>query len=381
MKQSNRKSNKQPNACASLLHKHLANVAPYPPGKPIEEVQREFGLKEVIKLASNENPLGPSPKALKAMAAAAREMNLYPDGAGYYLKRGIAKRLGVGEDEIILGNGSDEITLFLALCYLGPGRSIVTSDYAFVRYRMAAELMNARAKLVPMRDFRHDTAALGKAVDDSTVLLFLDNPCNPTGAMTTRRELARLLADVPRRVLVVVDEAYYEYACGDADYPDTLALRRKHPNLIVTRTFSKAYGLAGLRIGYGIARKEVVADLERVRPPFNTNRMAQAAALAALSDSGHLKKSVANNEHGKKYLAGEFRKLGLRFIPTWANFILVDLSPRGISGSELYEKLLRRGVIVRPMGGYGLKTFVRISIGTGEENRRLAEALKREVCV
>jgi len=358
------------------LHSHLSALAPYPPGKPIEEVQREYGLKHVVKLASNENPLGPSPRALRAMAAAAGEMNLYPDGAGHYLKLALAKKLGVTPEEIVLGNGSDEITLFLALAYLGPGRSLVTSNYAFVRYVMAAQLVNAEPRIVPMKNFRHDPRALAAAVTKSTALVCVDNPCNPTGTILKKAELAKLLRAIPAHVPVLVDEAYYEFACGDPEYPDTLALRKRHPNLIITRTFSKAYGLAGLRIGYGIARPEIVRDLERVRPPFNTSRMAQAAALAALGDAPHLNRSVKVNDQGKQYLLKQLARLGIPCVPTHANFILADFSGRCESGAALYEQLLRRGVIVRPMGGYGLANHLRISIGTAEENSALLTALQ-----
>ncbi len=358
------------------LRPHLKSLAPYLPGKPIEEVERELGLAGVIKLASNENPLGPSPKAVRAMADVLSEMNLYPDGGGYNLKRELARRLNVRPEEIILGNGSDEVTLFLALCYLGPGRSMVTSQYAFLRYEMAGRLAEAETRLVPMKDLRHDTRALAAAVDASTTLLFIDNPCNPTGTILRRSELARLARDLPSSLLIVLDEAYHEFAANDPDYPDGLALRRRHPNLIVTRTFSKAYGLAGLRIGYGVADPTVVADLERVRPPFNVNRIAQAAALAALGDRAHLRRSVLNNERGKRYLGVAFGRLGLAFTPTHANFFLVDFGSRGLSGATVYERLLRRGVVVRPMGGYGLKSHVRVSIGAPEENRRLVAELK-----
>lgn len=368
-------ASREPAPYQTPLHPHLLSLEPYPPGKPIEEVQREYGLEEVIKLASNENPLGPSPKAQKAMAHAAAEMNLYPDGAGFYLKRALARKLGVTPREIVLGNGSDEITLFLALAYLGPRFSAVTSDLAFVRYRMAAQLVGAEATIVPMKRFRHDPAALAAAVQPSTRLIFIDNPCNPTGTIVNKSELARLLREIPERVLVVLDEAYHEYARHDPQYPDTLALRKKHPNLIVKRTFSKAYGLAGLRIGYGIAHPAVIEDLERVRPPFNANRMAQAAALAALEDTAWLGRVVRTNDEGKEQLAKLFKDVGLKAVPTWANFFLVDLSKTEFAGMELYQALLEEGIIVRPMGGYGLERFVRISIGTRAENNKLAQVL------
>lgn len=354
---------------------HLESLAPYPPGKPIEEVQREYGLSEVVKLASNENPVGPSPRALEAIRETAAEVNLYPDGGGYYLKQAIAKKLKVEPDEIVLGNGSDEITLFLALCYLESGCNIVTSDLAFVRYRMAAQIKNAETILVPMRHFAHDTGDIAKAVNLHTRLVFLDNPCNPTGSMVSRQELEKLLKAIPPDVLVIADEAYYEYAKHDSAYPDTLALRKEYPNLIVTRTFSKAYGLAGLRIGYGIARPEIIRDLDRVRPPFNTNRVAQAAAVAALDDSAHIRESVSVNEKGRRYLVPELEKLGVRLQPTWGNFVLADIEATGWNGVDLNEELLKRGVIVRPMGGYGLPHHLRISIGLPEENERLVEAL------
>ncbi len=360
---------------ATPLHPHLKGLAPYPPGKPIEEVQREFGLKEVVKLASNENPLGPSPRAMKAMSRVADEMNLYPDGAGYYLKQGIAKKLSVTPEEIVLGNGSDEITLFLALCYLGKDRSIVTSNYAFIRYTMAATLMNARTKIVPMRDFRHDVAGIIKAVDKTTAIVFVDSPCNPTGAILTQSELETLLKKIPSHVLVVLDEAYYEFARADKSYPDSLALRKRYPNLIVTRTFSKAYGLAGLRIGYGIAPAAVTHDLDRVRPPFNTSRMAQAATLAALDDAAHLRRVIANNEKGKAQLNVALTRLGFRCLPSWGNFILAEVPKDCPPGAELYASLLRKGVIVRPMDGYGLKRHVRVSIGLPRENKSLIRAL------
>jgi histidinol-phosphate aminotransferase len=302
-------------------------------------------------------------------------MNLYPDGGAFYLARDLAKRLNVKPEEIIFGNGSDEITLFMALAFLAPGRNIVTSQYSFIRYRMAATLVGAKSKVIPMKDFRHDVSALARAVDKSTIALFIDNPCNPTGAMTTRAELTRLLKRIPKRAYVVLDEAYYEYACAHPKYPNTLALRKRHPNLIVTRTFSKAYGLAGLRIGYAVAPAEVVADLDRVRPPFNVNRIAQIAARAALRDRAHLRRGVSNNEKGKRFLTKAFRKLDLAVTPTWGNFILVGFAPVGLSGAEVYESLLRRGVIVRPMAGYGLPDHLRISIGTPKENRKLVHAL------
>ncbi len=357
------------------LNRHLRRLEAYPPGKPIEEVKREFGLDEVIKLASNENPLGPSPLALSAIAAAAGEMHLYPDGNGFYLRQALAARLGVPADELILGNGSDEIAMLLMLAYAGPRRGVVTSNYAFVRYRMEAELAGAPVTLVPMRDMRHDLKALAKAVDERTALVCLDLPCNPTGSSLGRRELERFIDALPAGVIVLLDQAYYEYAAAlDEGYPDGLALRAGRPNLVVTRTFSKAYGLAGLRLGYAAARPEIVSDIDRLRPPFNTSRIAQAAALAALDDTKHLRRSIELNRRGLEQLTAGLEKLGLRVWPSLANFVLTDV---GRDGRAVFTELLKRGVVTRPMAGYGLMTHLRISTGTRTENARCLKALKQ----
>lgn len=359
-----------------VLNQHLRNLAPYPPGKPIEEVKREFGLDSVIKLASNENPLGPSPRAIKAMAAVAGEMNLYPDGAAFYLKQALAERLGIAPERIVLGNGSDEIMVFLAQAYLNPTRELITSTYSFVRYPMAAELAGAKCTLVPMNDMRHDLNALAKAVNPTTAMIVLDIPCNPTGTIVSRRELVRFLKKIPSEVMVVLDQAYFEFAAGDEDFPNGLDLFDTFPNLIVMRTFSKAYGLAGLRIGYAIARPEIVHDLERVRPPFNANRMSQAAALAALDDKAFLKRSVSVNARGLAQLEKGFKALGLKSWPSWANFILIDLG-EGRDCRQVFTALLKLGVVTRPMAGYGLTSYLRISVGTPEENKRCLAALKQ----
>jgi histidinol-phosphate aminotransferase len=354
------------------LNPHLKRLIPYPPGRPIEEVQREFGLSDVVKLASNENPLGPSPHALKAMAKSAGKMHFYPDGNGFYLKQAIADRLGVPAECLTLGNGSDEITGFLAQAFLGPRRGLVTGNYAFVRYRMAAELVRAPVTLVPMKNMRHDVRAIARAVKSTTAMVCLDVPCNPTGGSLTTREVVWLLNRLPTRAILLLDQAYYEYCAAEPDYPDGVALRRDWPNLVVTRTFSKAYGLAGLRIGYALARPEIVTDLDRIRPPFNTNRMAQAAALAALADAPHIRRSVRVNDAGRRQLERGFDKLGVRRWPTHANFILCDV---GRDGRRVFVELQKRGVIVRPMTGYGLTTCLRVSIGTTAENRKCLDAL------
>ena len=356
------------------INRDLKRLMPYQPGRPIEEVQREFGLERVHKLASNENPLGPSPRAVKAMLAAAGEMHRYPDGDGYYLKQALAERLGVAPEELILGNGSDEIMVLLALTYLSRMRFLITSDTAFVRYRMGAELAGAPAYLAPMRDMRHNLDDIAAAIGPRTLMICLDVPCNPTGTSISRRELSRFLERVPPLVIVVLDQAYYEYACADRDYPDGLKLRDEHPNLVVLRTFSKAYGLAGLRIGYAVARPEIVSDLDRVRPPFNANRMAQAAALAALGDEAHLRRGVKANAEGLARMQEGLRALGLRTWPSLANFVLVDVE---LDCRVVFQELLKLGVVTRPMAGYGLETCLRISIGRPAENRACLAALAK----
>ena len=356
------------------LNRHLKKLLPYPPGKPIEEVQREFGLKEVIKLASNENPIGPSPRAIRAMAAAAREMNLYPDGAAYYLKQELARRLRLRPEELIVGNGSDEIPVFLAQCYLNARRGLVTSQYAFIRYKMAADLVGAPATLVPMEDMRHDLKAILKAIDGKTAMICLDIPCNPTGSWVGREELIRFLDKVPPEIIVLLDQAYHEYAGDRRGFPDGLRLRHRFPNLVVARTFSKAYGLAGLRLGYAAARPEIISDLDRVRPPFNANRMAQAAAIAALKDANHLRRVVRTNTRGLIQLEKGFKTRGLKSWPSAANFLLVDV---GRDGREVFQALLGQGVVTRPMAGYGLINCLRVSVGTPSENRRCLAALRR----
>ncbi|MCE5230496.1 histidinol-phosphate transaminase [bacterium] len=356
------------------LNPHLMKLQPYPPGKPIEEVKREFGLDEVIKLASNENPLGPSPRAMKAMAAVAAEMHLYPDGAAFYLRDALAKKLSVSPNELILGNGSDEIALLLMLAYAGPTREVITSQYSFIRYLMEAELAGAPVTLVPMRDMRHDLKAIAAAVNKRTAMICLDVPCNPTGSTLTKRELTRFLDAVPQDVIILLDQAYFEYAAAlDPDFPDGTTLRARRPNLVVTRTFSKAYGLAGLRLGYAIARPEIVTDVNRIRPPFNANRMVQAAGIAALGDAAFLRRATESNRRGMAQMVKGLDKLGIRHWPSVANFILTDV---GRDCREVFTELLKLGVVTRPMAGYGLATHLRISIGTRAENAKCLAAMK-----
>jgi histidinol-phosphate aminotransferase len=353
--------------------KHINSIAPYPPGKPIEDVQREYGLDSVIKLASNENPCGPSPKAIKAMMKAASEMHLYPDGNGFYLKEALSKRFKFPTEMIILGNGSDEISDMLAVAYLGTENNLVCSQYDFISYKLAAQSMGAGCKEVPLKDWRVDVDGLLNAIDAKTKLVCIANPSNPIGTMLTKKELDHFFANVPSTTLVMLDEAYVEYV-ESREYCEGMKYLKKCPNLIVTRTFSKVYGLAGLRIGYGFTNPEVVKNLDRVRTPFNANRMSQLAAIAALDDGAFIKRSVETNQKGRKLLYDAFTKMGLSYVPSQTNFILVDTAR---PGAAVNESLLRQGVIVRPLAGYGLPQHIRITIGTPAENRRLIASLKK----
>jgi histidinol-phosphate aminotransferase len=353
----------------------IALLKPYPPGKPIEEVQREYALKRIIKLASNENPLGPSPKALAAMRRALRAVNRYPDGNAYLLRKALSERLKLPEDYFIFGNGSDELVLLVGLSFLEPQHNIIVSDKAFIRYEMAAQVAGAQTRHIPMKQWRHDTLAMSRAVDANTKAIFFSSPNNPVGCMVTRSELDALLDAVPTRVLIVIDEAYREYV-SHPDYPDTLSYLKNHSNILILRTFSKAYGLAGLRIGYGIAHPSLLDPINRVRPPFNVNLPAQAAAVAALDDLEHVRASVELNETGKQYLYRELDRLCTSYVPSYANFVLLDCR---FPADRVFELLLRQGIIVRPMTGFGLPTHLRVTVGKLAENRAFIRALKRVI--
>lgn len=352
---------------------NLAGIKPYKPGKPIEEVIRELRLRgEVIKLASNENPLGPSPKALTAMRRAIDEMHLYPDDNCFYLKHRLAERFGVSPDEIILGAGSVEIILMAALAYLGPSQSAVMSDGAFIMYRIATQIAGGQIIATPMRNYAHDLEAMAAAIRSDTRLVYIANPNNPTGTIVRNREFARFMARVPDSILVVLDEAYREYI-DDPEYPDAFEYLRKGRSIMILRTFSKIYGLAGLRIGYGFAPRAIMSDVAKMRLPFNISRIGQVAALAALDDERHVRRSAEENRAGKEYLYSAFQKLGLQFVPSYGNFILVEF---GRDALPVFEQLQRRGVIVRPVREYGFPNALRISIGTERQNRRLIRTLR-----
>jgi histidinol-phosphate aminotransferase len=338
---------------------------------PIEELERELGIQGSIKLASNENPLGPSPRAVAAIGAALVDLHRYPDGSAFYLKRRLAERLGVPADELLVGNGSNEIIELVVRAFLRPRDEAVMADQAFVIYRMVVQAANGIPRAVPLRDFTHDLEAILEAISPRTRLVFLANPNNPTGTIFKRAAWQAFLRAVPRQVVIVADDAYAEFV-DDPDYPDTVRERGDGLRPVLTlRTFSKLYGLAGLRIGYAVAPAAVIDAIGRIRQPFNVNALALVGALAALDDDEHVRRTLAVNREGMAFLTAAFRRLGLAWVPSHANFVLVRVG----QGSRVYQALLRRGAIVRPMDVYGFPEHVRVTIGLPEENRRLVDAL------
>jgi histidinol-phosphate aminotransferase len=352
---------------------YVRSIAPYQPGKPISELARELGLKPetIVKLASNENPLGIGPRTRAAIEAAMGEISRYPDGNGFELKQALSARYGVDMASIVLGNGSNDVLELVASAFLGPGRAAVLSQHAFAVYPLATQARGARAIVVPAKHYGHDVEAMARAVDDETYVVWIANPNNPTGTFARPDELEAFLRKVPERVLVVLDEAYNEYIPRE-ERGDSLKWLKRHPNLVVTRTFSKAYGLAGLRVGFALAHPSVADVMNRVRQPFNVNSLALAAAAAALDDMEFVARSYAANLSGMRQLEEGARALGLEYIPSHGNFIAI----RTGRGAEMFKRLLRRGVIVRPVGGaYGLPEHLRVTVGTAAENERFLAAL------
>jgi len=356
----------------TLVPEWIRTLAPYPPGKPIEELEREYGIFGSIKLASNENPLGPSPRAVAAIAAALGELHRYPDGNCFYLKEAVGRKFGISPDAVIFGNGSNEIIELTVRTFMQPHDEAVMSEHAFVVYKLIVQAAGGVSREVPMRHLSHDLEAIADAITPRTRIVFLANPNNPTGTIFRKPEWEEFLRVLPAGVIVVVDEAYFEYV-EDPEYPDSLAWHGKDRLLITLRTFSKVYGLAGLRLGFGIAQPELVEVMNRVRQPFNVSSLAQVAALAALEDEEHLQRTLRCNREGLAYLRGELDRLGVEHVPSWANFLLVRVG----SGARVYEALLRLGVIVRPVGVYGLGDCVRVTVGTAAENERLIRALEQ----
>ncbi len=352
----------------------ISRIQPYKPGKPIEEVVRELNLKtEIIKLASNENPLGTSPLALKAMRKAIKETFLYPDDNCFYFKNTLARKLQVHPEEIIVGNGSVEIIPLVALAYLGPEDSAIVGKGAFIWYKIAVNISGAQLIETPMNNYRHDVKAMLAAIKKNTKVIFIDNPNNPTGSIITKQELEEFFEKIPENILVVLDEAYREYI-DEPDYPDSISIFKRKKNILILRTFSKIYGLAGIRLGYGIAAKEIIANLMKLRINFNVNRVSQAAGIAALEDEEFVNRSKKVNNHGKEYLYDAYKKLGLFYIPTYGNFIFVNFECDSL---VVYEKLLKQGIITRPIKEYGFPNALRITIGTEKQNERLIKALKK----
>ena len=355
------------------LNPYLKNLPVYQPGRPIEEVARELGLpaERIIKVASNENPFGPSPLAVVAMQKALAGVNLYPDGNAFYLKQKLAAKLGVEPEHLILGNGSNEIIEFAGHALLAPDTDVVVSQFCFAVYPIVTKLFGADLITVPAKEYGHDLPAMLCAITPKTRIVFVANPNNPTGTLAPREELVQFVNEVPDDVLLVMDEAYIEFLNDPLDLVSLVRLGARK-NLILMRTFSKIFGLAGLRIGYGIGNPEFIAALEKIRQPFNINLLAQTAALAALDDAEHVRKTRANNFAGLEFFERAFRELELEFVPSHANFILV----RAGDGQKVFEAMQRQGVIVRPMGGYQLPEWIRISIGTPQENERCLNTLK-----
>lgn len=357
----------------------IDGLTPYEPGKPIEELERELGISDIIKLASNENPLGPSPRALEAVAAMLPSAALYPDGNAFALKRKLAARHGVDFNQITLGSGSDHILELIARAFLAEGRSAVMSRYGFAIYFIVSQAASAEVRIADANapdsamPYGHNLEAMAARVDGSTRVVFIANPNNPTGTHVSADELDRFLRRVPEETVVVVDEAYFDFV-SDSDYPDCSDWLHAYPNLVVLRTFSKAYGLAGFRVGYALSSAALGDLLNRVRLSFNPNSLAQAAAAAALDDRTHLQRTVALNEEERAKLDAGLRSVGLDTIPSVCNFVTAEM-PR--PGREVFDALLREGVIVRPLDGYGLPRHVRISVGLPEENERLLAGLRK----
>jgi len=359
----------------------VRELKPYEPGKPIGELQRELGISDIVKLASNENPLGPSPRAVEAMRAQLDEVALYPDGNAFALKRALGAYHDIATDRITVGTGSDHILELIARVFLAPGRSAVMSRYAFAVYTIASQaagaelrVADARPPTAPEQPYGHDVDAMLANVDDTTRVAFIANPNNPTGTWLAQADIERFLDGVPAGTVVVLDEAYYDYVAPyERDYPDARELLERYPNLIVLRTFSKAYGLAGVRVGYALSSAALTDYLNRVRLAFNPNSLGQAAAVAALSDREHVERTVELNRRELQRVTGALKEMDLATIPSVCNFVTADV---GRPGRDVFQGLLRQGVITRPLDGYGLPNHLRLSVGTPEQNDRLIGALK-----
>jgi histidinol-phosphate aminotransferase len=355
-----------------IIPEHIATLTPYPPGKPIEETERELGLSDVIKMASNENPLGPSPKAIEAIAASLANLNRYPDGSSYYLREALSKKLDVSPQQLFFGCGSNEVIEQLLKIFVQQGDKCAYCWPSFAVYPITTKAFGGISTMVPLKDMTFDLEALANAIDDSTRIVFITNPNNPTGTAIKKAEFEKFLDRVPPGVVIALDEAYIEYV-DDPDIPNGMDYLGTRDELVLMRTFSKVYGLAGLRIGYAIGTEKMIHTLEKVRQPFNITIPAQAGALAALEDDEYLQKVLEVNAAGMKYIYGEFDRLGVKFWKSTANFILFETA---IAGNELQDLMLKEGVIVRSMAAFGLVNHLRVTIGTEAENKRFVTALE-----
>lgn len=353
---------------------HIAAIVPYPPGKPMDELEREYGVTNAIKLASNENPWGPSPKAVAAIGQMLTDLHRYPDGSSYYLSEAVAKWMGCSAEQIVLGNGSNEVIEFLVKAFVGSGDRVITSHPSFLMYQKFVQVRGGENVIIDLKEMRHDLAAIAAATTERTRLIFIDNPNNPTGTLISREEFDRFLRRLPQSVIVVVDEAYVDFVDAEEridilGYIDNCA---EIPAVVSLRTFSKAFGLAGLRVGFGVMHREVAALLHRVRQPFNINLPAQAGALAALSDLEHYQRTLTGTTEGRAWLSAAVAQLGCTPYPSHTNFFLIDVQG---DATKLYEAMLYKGVIVRSMKAYGYPNFIRITVGTAAENERFVGAL------
>jgi len=354
---------------------NIAEITPYPPGKPIEELEREYGISNSIKLASNENPFGPSPLAVKAMSSALNNLHRYPDGSGFYLTEAIAQHYGVKADQVVLGNGSNEIIEFLVKAFVQTGDEVITSHPSFLMYQKFVQVRGGKNHVVALRDMYHDLEKIVDMISEKTRLIFLDNPNNPTGTALNPNDLTGFLARLPESVIVVLDEAYIDFMDKELRV-DSISLINDTEGccgVVCLRTFSKAYGLAGLRIGFGLMDAKIAACLHKVRQPFNINQVALTGALAALQDTGFYQQTISETKEGKNYLVKELAVLGCKSYPSQTNFFLIDV---GGDATVLYQAMLKKGVIVRSMKAYGFADFIRINVGTGAENNRFLKALK-----
>jgi len=358
------------------LRNFVKNIRPYKPGKPIEEVTKELGLSgDILKLASNENPLGASPHAIRAMNEKISDSFLYPDDNCYYLKQRLSEKSGIPVSNVIVGSGSVELIELIFKAYVNPRDQVIMSEPSFIMYKIACQIFGGERVAIPLKDYQHNIEAMIEKINAKTKIIIVDNPINPTGTIIKKVEMDHFVDSVPANVILVIDEAYHEYI-KEADYPHGLDYLKKHQNIIVLRTFSKIYGLAGLRVGYGFGSEEIIGAMMKVRLPFNVNRIGQIAAGAALGDTDFVRASMESNENGKAYLYREFARLDLKYTPSFGNFILVDFKR---DAKEVFEAAQKKGIILRTVYEYGLPTSLRITIGSMGQNERLVKVLQEIV--